>query len=122
LTVNVCPAIVTVPLRAVPGFGATVSTTLPLPVPLAPDLIVMNAELLTAVHAHVAALVPTLTVRVSPPPFALALFDPMAKAHAAAAGVVVVVVVDGVVELLEHAPANNVAASPTLATAAGNVR
>jgi len=121
LTVNVCPAIVSVPLRAFPGLGAIVSTTLPLPVPGVPDLIVMNVELLTAVHAHVAALVPTLTVSVSPPPFALALVDPMAKAHGATGGVVVVVV-DGVVELLEQAPANNVAANPILATAAEHVR
>jgi hypothetical protein len=93
-------------------------------VPLAPDLIVMNDALLTAVHAQVAALAPTLTVRVSPPPFAFALAEPMAKAHAGGGVVVVVVVVvdEGVVELLEQAPANIAATSPILATAAEGVR
>jgi hypothetical protein len=110
---------VTVPLRTLPWFGAIVRTTLPLPVPLAPDLIVMNGELLTAVHAQVAALAPTLTVMVSPPPLALALLEPMVKTHAGVlvVVVVVVVVVEGVVELLEHAPANIAATSPILATA-----
>jgi hypothetical protein len=84
----------------------------------------MNGELLTAVHVHVAALVPTVTVTVSPPPFALALFDPMAKAHGAVVVVVVVVVVagDGVVESLEHAPANITTTSPMVATAVENFR
>jgi hypothetical protein len=114
---------VTVPLRGPLGFVAIVRTTLPLPVPLAPDLIVMNGELLTAVHAQVAALAPTLTVIVSPPPFALALVDPRANAHAGVVVVVVVVVVDeGVVELLEHAPANIAATSPILATTPENDR
>jgi hypothetical protein len=115
LTVNVCPAIVAVPLRAFPGFAAIVNTTLPLPVPLAPDFTVMNDELLTAVHVHVAALVPTLTVMVSPPPFALALVEPRAKAHEGAA--VVVVVDDGVVvvESLEQPAANITVTSPILA-------
>jgi hypothetical protein len=112
---------VTVPLRVLPGFDAIVNATVPLPVPLAPDLIVMNGELLTAVHAHVAALVPTLTLMVSPPPFALALVEPIENAHVAA-GVVVVVVGDGVVELLEHAAANDAATNPILVTAAANVR
>src|SRR5262249_27407602 len=98
-----------------------VSTTLPLPVPLAPDLIVMNAALLTAVQAHVVALVPTLTVMVSPPPFALTLVEPTANAHGAAAVVVVVVVDEGVVELLEQAPANIAATRPSRATRAENV-
>jgi hypothetical protein len=110
---------VTVPLRALPEFVAIVNTTLPFPVPLAPDLIVMNDALLTAVHAHVGPLAPTLTVIVSPPPFAFALVGRITKAHGAGAGVVVVVVVDDgvVVELLEHAPANNAAANETLTTA-----
>jgi hypothetical protein len=54
---------------------------------------------------------------VSPPPFALTLVEPMAKAHGGAV-VVVVVAGDGVVELLEHAAANNAATSPILVTAA----
>jgi hypothetical protein len=116
---------VTVPLRALPEFVAIVNTTLPFPVPLAPDFIVMNDALLTAVHAQVGALAPTLTVIVSPPPFAFALVEPRTKAHAGAAGVVVVVVVgdDGVVvELLEHAPANIAAANESLTTAVERLR
>jgi len=113
---------VTVPLRVLPGFAAMVRTTLPLPVPLVPDLIVMNVALLTAVHAQVVAFAPTVTVIVSPPPFALALVDPTANAHV---GVVVVVVVvdvveEGVVELLEQAPANIAATNPILAATADN--
>jgi hypothetical protein len=123
LTVNVCPAIVADPLRGFAVFGAIVNTTLPLPVPLAPVFTVMNDALLTAVHVHVAALVPTLTVIVTPPPFALALVEPRAKAHVGAGGVVTVVVVDGVVVvLLEHAPASIAAANPIPAAAAENVR
>jgi hypothetical protein len=103
-------------------FAAIVNTTLPLPVPLAPDFTVMNDELLTAVQAHVAALVPTLTVIVSPPPFAIALVEPRANAQGGGVVVVVVGVVDGVVVvLLEHAAANNAAASPNRATADANV-
>jgi hypothetical protein len=114
---------VTVPLRVLVGFGAIVNTTLPLPVPLAPDFIVMNVALLTAVHVHVGAVAPTLTVRVSPPPFALALVEPRAKAHVGAGVVTVVAVVDGVVVvLLEHALANIAAANPIPAAAAENVR
>jgi len=121
--VTVRPAIVTVPLRVPPGFDAIVSTTLPSPVPDAPDLIVMNDELLTAVHAQVVALAPTLIVSVSPPPFALTLVAPTANAHAGAVVVVVVVVVDdGVVELLEQAPANNTATNPILEMAPARVR
>jgi hypothetical protein len=35
-TVTVCPATKTGPVRAAPLFGATLSVTLPLPVPFAP--------------------------------------------------------------------------------------
>jgi hypothetical protein len=100
---------------------ATVSTTLPFPVPLAPDLIVTKDALLVAVHVHVAALAPTLTVSVSPPPFAFMLAAPNTYAHAVVV-VVFDVVLDGVVdELLEQAPANVAAAKATPASAAERV-
>jgi hypothetical protein len=52
-TVNVCPAIVAVPLRCVVDvFAATVTVTLPLPVPADPAVIVSQPAPLVAVHAH----------------------------------------------------------------------
>jgi hypothetical protein len=63
----VWPAIVSVPVRSVPGFAATAKWTLPLPVPLAPDVIVIQGSLLVAVHVH-PALVETVTGE-APPPF-----------------------------------------------------
>jgi hypothetical protein len=66
VTVTGDPPIVMVPVRsAVAVFAATVKFTVPLPVPLAPWLMVMNADPLTAVHAHVDAVV-TATVPVPP--------------------------------------------------------
>ena len=52
MTVNVCPAIVSVPLRSAPGFGAMPNVTLPSPLPVAPDVTVIQGALLVAVHAH----------------------------------------------------------------------
>lgn len=72
LTVNVCPAIVTVPVRFVPEAAATLITTLPLPVPLAPDVIVMNEAVVAAVHAQPLCVV---TVTVEAPPAAPTLTD-----------------------------------------------
>lgn len=57
VTVNVCPAIVNVPVRAVPGFAATVKLTVPLLVPLAPAVTVIHDALLAAVQAQPAPLV-----------------------------------------------------------------
>jgi hypothetical protein len=50
-------AIVNVPLRAAPVFAAMLKPTGPLPVPAAPEVTVIHATLLVAVHAHVAPLV-----------------------------------------------------------------
>ena len=52
LTVNVRPAMVSVPLRAGPVVDATPNCTVPLPVPLLPLVIVIHDALLAAVHAH----------------------------------------------------------------------
>ena len=51
-TVNVCPATVSVPLRALPVLAATLKPTEPLPEPLVPEVIVSHDALLLAVHAH----------------------------------------------------------------------
>ena len=51
-TVNVLPAMVSVPLRDAPVFAATVNVTDPLPTPLAPVTIVSHGTLLTADQLH----------------------------------------------------------------------
>src|SRR6185369_15601661 len=57
---------VTVPLRAAPVFADAESTTVPSPVPPAPDLIVMNDAVVDAVQLQVCADAFTCTVT-SPP-------------------------------------------------------
>jgi len=60
-TVNVCPATVSVPLRALPVLAATLNPTEPFPVPLAPEVIASHEALLLAVHAQPLVVVtPTL--------------------------------------------------------------
>ena len=46
---------VTVPMRASPVFAAALMTTVPLPLPLAPDVIVSHDALLVVVQAQPAA-------------------------------------------------------------------
>jgi hypothetical protein len=65
--VNVWPAIISVPERAVPELGAAEKMVVPLPVPLAPPVIVSHETLLTAVHEQPAALV-TAIGKPAPPP------------------------------------------------------
>ena len=63
MTVNVRPAIVSVPVRtAVVEFAAIENPTVPPPVPDWPEVTVIQVALLTAVQAHTAALAVTLTV------------------------------------------------------------
>jgi hypothetical protein len=64
-TVNVRPAIVSVPDRPAPVVAATVKFTLPSPVPLAPDVTVIHGTLLFDVHAQ-PALAVTDTVPLPP--------------------------------------------------------
>src|SRR4051812_2596801 len=53
MTVNVCPAIVIVPVRPVPvALRAAAYVTVPLPAPLAPDVMVNQEALLCAVHGQ----------------------------------------------------------------------
>src|SRR5690349_8817248 len=66
VTVKVCPAIVSVAERDPPVVAAALYATVPLPVPLAPDVIVSHDALLVAVQAHPAALV-SATLPVPPP-------------------------------------------------------
>ena len=67
MTVKVLPAIVTVPvLSFLPGGAATLYPTVPLPVPLAPEVTVIQSALLFAVQAQPLA-VDTATVPVPDP-------------------------------------------------------
>jgi hypothetical protein len=53
-TVNVCPAIVSDPVREAPaGWAAALKVTVPFPVPPAPPVTVSHPAWLVAVHAHV---------------------------------------------------------------------
>jgi hypothetical protein len=65
LTVNVWPAIVIVPDRWPPAVAGALYCTVPLPVPLAPELIVSHEALLVAVHEQPAPAV-TATVPAHP--------------------------------------------------------
>ena len=69
MTVNVVPAIVRVPLCAlVPVLAAALKATVPLPLPLAPEVTVsQDVLLLTAVHAQV---LPAVTATLPVPPTA----------------------------------------------------
>ena|SRR5438105_3399985 len=76
-TEKVVPAIVIVPVRdPAPVFAATEYPTAPLPAPVAPDVIVIHAALLAAVHVQVdaAAVTPTDPV-VAPAPGAALVGD-----------------------------------------------
>lgn len=61
---------VNVPLRALALFAAMVNWTLPLPLPLAPEVTVIQAAPLVAVHAQPAAVV-TATGNPAPPAAAI---------------------------------------------------
>jgi hypothetical protein len=66
LTVNGCPAIVSVPVRAGPESAAAVNVTVPFPLPLAPAVIVSQLSAVAAVQVHPAAVV-TVTGVPAPP-------------------------------------------------------
>jgi hypothetical protein len=73
VTVSVCPAIVSVPVRGLEDvLAATVYATVPFPVRLPPLVTVIQPALLTPVHPHPVVVV---TVVVYDPPFAGALSD-----------------------------------------------
>ncbi len=69
VTVNDCPAIVIVAVRAAPVLAATARVTDPLPVPL-PPVTVIHAGAPLVVHAHPAAVVTATAVE---PPAAVGL-------------------------------------------------
>jgi hypothetical protein len=92
--VIVVPAMVNVPVRAVPVLGATVNWTAPFPLPVAPWVIVMKAAPLVAVQAHPEAVF-TATEPVVPPEGTAVVTCPSVTSHVGA----------GAAGLLEHAPA-----------------
>ena len=62
---NVCPAMVAVPVRGAPAFTSTESRTVSLPLPVAPATTVTQGTLLVAVHVHPADAL-TVTSMVAP--------------------------------------------------------
>jgi hypothetical protein len=66
VTVCVWPAIVSVPTRCGPVVAVTVNATEPLPVPLAPPVIVIHGVVVDDTHAHPAGIV-TATFAAAPP-------------------------------------------------------
>jgi len=66
-TVNVWPAIVSVPLRASPLFAPTLNDTEPLPVPVAPLVTVIHGAFDVALHEQLA---PAVTATLPLPPVA----------------------------------------------------
>jgi hypothetical protein len=66
--VKVCPATVIVPVRDALWLAATVNCTVPLPLPLAPAVMVIQASLLTAVQTQPA---PAVTLTELDPPLAV---------------------------------------------------
>ena len=66
VTVNVWPAIVSVPLRSAPGFAPVVNVTVPLPEPDAAEDTAIHAAFAVAVHEQPLAVV-TLTLAVPAP-------------------------------------------------------
>jgi hypothetical protein len=61
VTVKVCVAIVTVPVRSAPVFAVRLRATVPLPEPVAPDVTVIHDVLLAEVHEQPSPVI-TLTV------------------------------------------------------------
>ena len=66
ITVNVCPAMVIVPVLAFVGFAATVNVTIPLLLPMTPVVTVIHESLLTALHVQL-VVAATLIVGPTPP-------------------------------------------------------
>ena len=83
VTVNVWPAMVSVPVRAAPVLAATLNATVPGPLPLAPLVTVIQLALDVADQLQLApALTPTLLA--TPAAATAKLFDAIAYVHGAA--------------------------------------
>ena len=84
LTVKICPAMLSVPVRAGPVLAAAVKATAPLPLPLAPEVIVSQFALLVAVQRQPPG---EVTVTVPVPPAAATFCDVGAMLYEQAATV-----------------------------------
>jgi hypothetical protein len=56
VTVKACPAIVSVPVRLLPGLAVPATVAVPLPLPVAPETTVSQDALVTVVHVHPVAI------------------------------------------------------------------
>ena len=87
VTVNVCPATFSVPVRACTDvFATTVYPTLPSPVPGDPNDTVIHGALLVAVRAQLLALAAIVTSPFPPAAAKLAVFGVSENEHCAASG------------------------------------
>lgn len=84
VTVTVCPATVSTPVRDGPVVARASNMTWPLPVPCAPSTMESHSVWLRAVHAHCALLAVTDTLLRSPAGDIETLVGETVKAHAAA--------------------------------------
>jgi hypothetical protein len=91
-TVNVCPAIVSVPVRAAALFTATANATVPLPVPDAAPVSVSQGAFAVAVHAHVVAEAVTATEPAPPVSATFWLAGEIVNVHAGGGGAACVTV------------------------------
>jgi hypothetical protein len=90
VTVNVWPAIVSVPVRGVAlVFAATEYVTAPFPAPVLPPVIVSHDALLEALHAHVPPDAVTLTLALDAPEAGDTLVGDSVNVHATPACVTV---------------------------------
>lgn len=88
--VTLCPATVSVPLRAGPVFGCTVYVTVPLPVPVCPVRSVIQLALLLAVHVQADAAVTPIGVPEPPVAPMLAVVGDTLYEHDVPASVTVI--------------------------------
>jgi hypothetical protein len=85
-TVNGCPAIVIVPDRAASIFALALNATVPLPLPVAPDVTASHGALAAAVHAQLLPVAATVTLPLPPASGIDALGGAIEKLHEGAGG------------------------------------
>jgi hypothetical protein len=86
VTLKVCPAIVSVPVRCAPVLADALKATVPPPVPVPPLVTVSHEALLTAVHVHAAVVVTVIAVPAPPVAPIVPLWGAIEYEHAGGAG------------------------------------